>query len=138
MEGVLKSDNIRKRRAISKHAVDGFHDDKGRGGAFSQALEAFFQITHVVVPEPDDLRPTQTASVIDACMGVAVDKDDISGPGQSGYRGKIGLITCREYDTGVAVIEFRKLALQETVTAVTAIGHPGARGSRALAIYCFM
>jgi hypothetical protein len=90
------------------------------------------------MPEADYFGTAQAAAVVDARVGIAVNKNDIARPGQARYCRKIGLIPRREYDAGPVLIKLGKLALEGTMTTVTAIGHARAGCTRTFTVNRFL
>src|SRR6185437_3370761 len=104
-------------------AVNTFGNDKRRPRPLPETSKTFIEVRHVIVPEPDYLSTAQTASIINACVRVAINEHNITSPRQARDCGEVCLITGCKDNARLTVVKICKLALKRTMSAIAPIGH---------------
>jgi len=133
---VLDRNDVCERRLVTQHAVQAFRHHQRIAASVPQSAQTFLQIRRIVMAEPDDLRSTEAASVVDAGMGVGVDEEHITLSSEGGNHPHGGEEPGSK-DQGVLAIEkLRELLLQSGMGPVGSVCHARAGGSRAFIGQC--
>ena len=115
---------------ISHHAVEPLDDHRRSTSPWSQTTQTPVQVVGVIVTKGHDIGAAEPGAIVNTGMGLGIQHHHVTG--QRGDHTQIGQIPGGKHGTGWKAKTGRQLLFQSAVARKAAIGHPRARGSRAL------
>ena len=110
-------------RAVAQHAVNPFDHDQGIRRTIAEATQSLREVVGVIVSKTNDFGAAHLTAVVDACVAVTVDHDDIVAICQRGQDAEIREIPGRKHDGTAPAEKLRDILFEPDVTRECPVRH---------------